>query len=168
MTANANGLVPSENPDPGTFEAIYAALDASSRETIGPAQPRLLVIPIRADDGAVKGGLWGETSFGWLHVQMLFVPEQLRGRGVGSSLMALAETEARLRGCCGAHLDAFSFQAAPFYRKLGFETFGQLDGFPPGHRRLYLSKLFVAPEEDAESASSARIASSPAERADHR
>jgi GNAT superfamily N-acetyltransferase len=140
MTANIHDIAASDAPEPGTFEAIYRALDASSREMIGPAQPRLLVIPIRADDGAVEGGLWGETSFGWLHVQMLFVPEQLRGRGVGSALMALAETEARLRGCCGAYLDAFSFQAAPFYQKLGFTAFGELDGFPPGHKRLYLRK----------------------------
>jgi GNAT superfamily N-acetyltransferase len=111
---------------------------------IGPATPRLLVIPIRDDSGSVAGGLWGHTQFQWLHVEMLLVPEPLRGQGVGSALMAAAESEARKRGCLGAHLDTFSFQAASFYEKLGFTRFGVLDNFPPGHRLLYFQKRFEA------------------------
>ncbi|HVC62892.1 MAG TPA: GNAT family N-acetyltransferase [Acetobacteraceae bacterium] len=132
----------SDSPPPGTFEAIYAALEASSLAVIGPARPRLLVIPIRDDNGFVVGGLWGCTVFEWLHVQMLFVPEPLRGRGVGAALMASAESEARARGCRGAYVDTFSFQAAPFYRKIGFTLFGKLDDCPPGHDRLYLHRRF--------------------------
>jgi len=72
----------------------------------------------------------------------LFVPEKLRGLGVGSALMASAEAAARERGCRGAHVDTFSFQAAPFYRKLGFTLFGVLDDFPPGYSRLFFRKRF--------------------------
>jgi len=138
-------LTASDTPAPGTFEAIYTALEACSRPLIGPAQPRLLTIPIHDDHGTVAGGLWGYTLFGWLHVQMLFVPEGLRNRGVGAALMAAAETEARARGCRGAHVDTFSFQAVPFYRKLGFIQFGVLDDCPPGHARLFFCKLFAPP-----------------------
>jgi GNAT superfamily N-acetyltransferase len=136
------GLAPTDTPEPGTFEAIFAALDASSLARIGPARPRLLVIPVRNDAGMVAGGLWGSTLFEWLRVDMLFVPKPLRGRGVGRALMALAEREAGGRGCRGAYVDAFSFQAAPFYRKLGYAVFGELDDFPPGHSRLYFCKRF--------------------------
>jgi GNAT superfamily N-acetyltransferase len=77
---------------------------------------------------------------------MLFVPQSLRGLGVGSALMgsAEAEAEAQRRGCRGVCLDAFSCQAAPFYRKIGFTLFGVLDDFPPGHRRLYFRKRLDA------------------------
>jgi GNAT superfamily N-acetyltransferase len=142
LAACVSGLAASDAPEAGTFEAIFEALDATSRPLVGPARPRLLVIPIRDDVGAVVGGLWGCTVFGWLHVQMLFVPEQLRGLGIGSALMAAAEAAARERGCHGAYVDTFSFQAAPFYRKLGFAPFGVLDDFPPGHRRLFFCKRF--------------------------
>jgi GNAT superfamily N-acetyltransferase len=104
----------------------------------------LLVIPIRDDSGIVAGGFWGSTLFQWLQVEMLFVPPPLRGLGVGTALMALAERGARERGCRGAYVDTFSFQAAPFYRKLGFTQFGALDDFPPGHSRLYFRKHFAA------------------------
>jgi GNAT superfamily N-acetyltransferase len=139
------GLVASDQPEPGTFQAIFRALEASSSPLIGPVQPRLLVIPIRDDAGSVAGGFWGSTLFQWLQVEMLFVPVPLRGRGVGTALMALAERDARARGCRGAFVDTFSFQAAPFYRKIGFTPFGVLDDFPPGFSRLYLRKHFNAP-----------------------
>ncbi len=135
-------LVASDAADAEVFRAVYEALDACSRPVVGSAQPRLLVIPIRTDEGSVAGGLWGCTTFQWLHVEMLFVPPTLRGQGVGSALLAAAETEARARGCRGTHVDAFSFQAAPFYRKLGFGLFGVLEDFPPGHDRLYFCKRY--------------------------
>jgi GNAT superfamily N-acetyltransferase len=140
--AGGFGFAASDTPEVGTFEAIFEALDATSRALVGPARPHLLVISIRDDGGVVVGGLWGYTVFQWLHVQMLVVPEPLRGQGVGSALMALAEMEARARGCRGMHVDTFSFQAAPFYRKLGFTVFGVLEDFPPGHSRLYFRKCF--------------------------
>jgi GNAT superfamily N-acetyltransferase len=105
----------------------------------------LLVIPIRGDDGSVAGGFWGCTLFQWLHVQMLFVPEPQRGRGIGSALMAAAEAEARVRGCRGAHVEAYRFQAAPFYQKLGYTLFGVLDDLPPGQSQLYFHKRLDAP-----------------------
>lgn len=140
MGADPRRLLPTKSPAPGTFQAMFQALEASSRPLVGPAQPRLLVIPIHDDAGLVAGGLWGCTMFEWMHVQMLFVPEGLRQLGIGSALMAAAETEARQRGCRGSHVDAFSFQAASFYGKLGYRRFGVLEDFPPGHRRLFVYK----------------------------
>jgi GNAT superfamily N-acetyltransferase len=136
-------FAPSENAEPGTFEAIFHALDAASRDRIGPAKPRLLVIPIRDDTGTVTGGLWAISLFGWMHVEMLLVPESMRGQGVGSSLMALAESEARRRGCLGMHVDTFSFQAGSFYEKMGFSHFGTLDDCPPGYARIFFQKRLV-------------------------
>jgi GNAT superfamily N-acetyltransferase len=135
-------FVSTEFPAPGTFQAMFQALDESSRSLIGPAQPRLLVIPIHAEDGSVAGGFWGATMFEWLHVGLLFVPETQRFQGVGSALMAAAEAEAHNRGCRGAYVDTFSFQAAPFYEKLGYTRFGILEDYPPGHSQVYLRKRF--------------------------
>jgi GNAT superfamily N-acetyltransferase len=139
---NPGKFIATDAPASGTFQALVQLLDASSRSLIGPAQPRLLVIPIRGDDGMIAGGFWGATMFEWMHVGLLFVPESLRGQGVGSALMATAEDEARKRGCRGAFVDTFSFQAAPFYEKLGYTRFGTLEDYPPGHSQLYFSKRF--------------------------
>jgi GNAT superfamily N-acetyltransferase len=131
--------------------ALLRALDASSEALIGPIRPRLLVIPIRDDDGAVVGGLWGHTLLRWLHVELLIVPESRRGQGIGGTLLTLAEAEARDRGCIGVHLTTFSFQAAPFYEKRGYARFGTLADDPPGHGLIHLSKrLDIAADREAE------------------
>ena len=39
------------------------------------------------------------------------------------------------------YLDTFEYQALPFYRKLGYELYGTLDGYPPGCRQYYLRKV---------------------------
>lgn len=140
-----SGMTSFDTPPPGTFDAIFRALDACSQDLIGPVQPHLLAIPLQDDEGAVIGGFWGCTLFQWLHVQLLFIPDSLRGKGVGSALMRTAETEARRRGCIGAHVTSFSFQAVPFYQKLGYTRFGQLNNYPPGHHMLYLQKRFDVP-----------------------
>lgn len=133
-------LTPSDRAEPGMFQAMFDALDGASRTVIGPADPRLLVIPIRDADGIVAGGLWSVSLFRWLHLEILFVPETMRGQGVGSSLMGLAETEARKRGCLGMQADTLSFQAVPFYQKMGFSQFGAVSDCPPGHQRLFFQK----------------------------
>ncbi len=142
-TSASHRLVVEDRSDPDTFAAIFHALDASSTPLIGPTQPHFLVIPLRDAEGLVVGGFWGCTIFRWLHVQMLFVPATLRGRGIGAALMEAAETEARERGCLGAHVDAFSFQAAPFYRRIGYAPFGVLHDFPPGYERFFFCKRFA-------------------------
>ncbi len=122
------------------FDGIFSALDAASRPIVGPADPRLLVIPIRDGAGAVAGGLWGTTLFQWLEIEMLVVPAEMRQQGLGSALLAAAEAEAKARGCIGVCVDTLSFQAEPFYRRHGYALFGVLDDCPLGHRRLFFRK----------------------------
>ena len=134
------GFVAVDTAEPGTFDAIFNALENDSRSVIGHPKPRLLVIPIHDDAGRVIGGLWGTTMLRWLQVAMLFVPGDMRGQGVGTNLMAAAEAEARRRTCIGIQVDTLSFQAVPFYQKLGFAPYGVLDDCPPGHQRVLMQK----------------------------
>ena len=95
---------------------------------------------LRDDDGTVRGGLLGDIWGGWLHVSFLWVARPLRQNGWARRLMREAERYAIARGAHDAHLETFSFQARPLYEKLGYELFGQLDDFPPGHTKYYLRK----------------------------
>ena len=146
-----------DTPPPGTFDAIFHALDACSQDVIGPTRPQVLAIPLSDNDGVVVGGFWGCTLYRWLHVQLLFIPESLRGNDVGTALMTTAEAEARKRGCIGAYVSSFSFQATPFYEKLGYSRFGLLEDYPPGHNLVYLHKRFGAPAEMAATISLADV-----------
>lgn len=91
---------------------------------------------------SIVAGLGGETYAGWLFIRYLWVGDALRGKGIGRELMGAGEARAVERGCHSAWVDTFSFQAPGFYRKLGYETFGELD-YPPDHKRFFLQKRLV-------------------------
>ena len=95
------------------------------------------------------GGLVGRTTASWLYVELFWLPETLRGTGLGTRLMMAAEAEAVRRGCIGAHLDTYDYQAPGFCRKLGYEVFGSIDDHPPGHTRFWMRKRFAEFGADA-------------------
>jgi len=95
---------------------------------------------LRGERGDVLGGLLGQLWGGWLQVSYVWVAEPARGQRFGVQLMEAAEAYARSRGAVGATLETHSFQARPFYERLGYEVFGTLDGYPPGHAKFFLKK----------------------------
>lgn len=95
---------------------------------------------IHPETGASDGGLTARFGYGWMFVELLFVPERLREQGVGRQLMEQAEVVAREKGCVGIWLDTFSFQAPGFYEKLGYAVFGEIANYPPGSSRFFLHK----------------------------
>ena len=133
-------VVPDE-PSQADREAIVWPLVAYNISKAGPHEHRLVAVLLRdLDTGQTIGGLWGSLSYRWLHIDLLFVPEALRGNDVGSEIMRRAEAIARDNDCVGIRLDTHSFQAPDFYRKLGYEVFGVLDDNPPGTQRFFLHK----------------------------
>ncbi|MEO8738349.1 MAG: GNAT family N-acetyltransferase [Casimicrobiaceae bacterium] len=110
---------------------------------------RGLAVEVRDELGATVGGLWGGTSYDWLFIQLLVVPEALRGQGIGRQLMSLAEKEAAQRGCHAVWLDTFEFQAKSFYEQLGYTCFGNLKDYPRGFARYFMQKSLIDSRGDA-------------------
>jgi GNAT superfamily N-acetyltransferase len=103
-----------------------------------------LSVAARSSDGSLVGALLGRTVWGWLHVKELWVAPNHRGQGLGRRLVQAAEQAALAQGCHSAYLDTFDFQALPFYLRMGYTQFGELDAFPQGHKRHFLQKRLVA------------------------
>ena len=129
-------------PTPQMRQAIVEPLVAFNNSRIGRSEVYCPLVILLSDPESdeIVGGLHGSTLFSYLQVDLLFVPESMRGIGMGCELMMQAEAEAVRRGCHAASLDTFSFQARGFYERLGYSVFGILDDCPPGHSRFYLTK----------------------------
>jgi ribosomal protein S18 acetylase RimI-like enzyme len=108
-----------------------------------PYAPVRFAFLSRDEAGALRAGVMGTVSWGWLFVEAVWVSEALRGRGVGRTLMEAAERHARDCGCHSVWLD--TFQAQDFYLRLGYETFGVLDDYPRGQRRAFMRKALTHP-----------------------
>lgn len=129
-----------ERPDKAVIDAILAPLADYTREKGLNFLPEDLTLVIRDEAGAIRGGLVAETVWSWMYVRLLAVHETLRRESLGRRLLERAEEIARVRGCVGVWLDTYSFQAPGFYLKLGYEEWGRLDDYPPGHCRIFLRK----------------------------
>ena len=129
------------NPD--VRAAILAPL-AEFNHLFGPqSKSKEVSIALVDSDGKPTGGLLGRTAHDWLFVEFLSVPEHVRGRGLGRMLLEKAEMLALERGCVGAWLDTFTWQACGFYEKIGYSVFGYLEDHPVGKGRYFLRKLLA-------------------------
>jgi GNAT superfamily N-acetyltransferase len=95
---------------------------------------------LKSGRGEWLGGLLGNIWGGWLHVTHLWVAAPARHHGNGTRLLLAAEKYAVERGGFAATLETASFEARPFYEKLGYEVFAALEDYPPGHTKFYLRK----------------------------
>ena len=129
-----------EKAEEAVAKTIAGGLDSYNETTFGPYGDARLWLVGRDGGGAVQAGVKAITYWQWLFVEWLWIAEGFRRRGLGSWLLQRCETVARERGCIGAYLDTFSFQAPEFYRRQGYEEFGRLDGLPPGHARIWFRK----------------------------
>ena len=93
------------------------------------------------ENGDVIAGILGGIGY-WngLEINILWVNDNYRGKGIGKLLLQHAEQFATQKGATVSILDTFDFQAEDFYLKNGYTPFGELQDFPNGHRRIYLSK----------------------------
>jgi GNAT superfamily N-acetyltransferase len=100
----------------------------------------LAVVVSDPDTNEVLGGITGRTSLGLLFIDLVFLPDELRGGGLGSRILELAEAEGRRRGCRAALLYTISFQAPRFYERHGWRVFGEIACDPPGTSRIFMTK----------------------------
>ena len=128
------------NPTEKETELIREALFEFNREKVGDDGHTPLNIVEYDADGNRIGGILGGTYWGWMYVDILWVHEDHRGKGIGSMLLAEAEKEAKVRGCHHVHLDTMSWQAPDFYKKHGYTVIGILPDIPEGNQKYLLMK----------------------------
>ena len=130
-----------EAPDDAERAVIGEGLRAYNETQAGYSDSRPLNILARdPETNRIVGGLLGRTSLGLLRVDRFFLPEGLRRNGLGSRILAMAEQEAKQRGCTRAVLSTLHFQAPGFYLKQGWEIAARIECEPPGHTRFHMTK----------------------------
>lgn len=128
------------NPSESEIEFVNNALAQFNDAKVGPDNHELLNIVEYDDSGNVIGGILGGTYWGWMHIDILWVDEKFRKRGIGSKLLQAAEDEARRRGAHSVHVDTMSWQAPDFYKKHGYKIISELNDIPKGNKKYHLIK----------------------------
>src|SRR5471030_1297978 len=143
-------------PTPEDLEEIKSGLRRFNSNFIPKPTFRELGVFVEDEHGKKQAGIVAETVGNWMYIQMLWVDESLRGKDVGTQLIQEAEEEAKARGCRYALVDTFSFQARPFYERMGYGVQMTLEDYitdsrapaesEATHTRYFLSKKLFATE----------------------
>lgn len=121
-------------------KAVHQGLSDFNLHQAGLGKTSPLTLAAKDSEGTLIGGLVGDTGWGWLYVNLLWVADRCRRQGIGRQLLRAAEAESVRRGCAHAFLRTFDFQAPGFYEREGYVVFGVQENFPLGHRGFYLRK----------------------------
>jgi GNAT superfamily N-acetyltransferase len=124
--------------------AVLQGLRQASPADVGARDYRTLALSLRDAEEVIVGGVFGATMWDWLMIDGLWVDAPLRARGLGRQLLLSCEAMAVERGCRGAWLGTFDFQARGFYERLGYTVFAALPEFPRGHTHFHLWKPLSA------------------------
>jgi ribosomal protein S18 acetylase RimI-like enzyme len=122
---------------------VYAGLGRYVDEQIGNQRDGIgvkLVIRDSTDD--VIGGLLAFTTMRNLVIELVWLDERYRGRGLGRKLLLEAERIAKDNGGIAVQASALSFQSPEFFRRMGYTVFGISDGYPDPVKEYYLIKKF--------------------------
>ena len=127
--------------DAAVEEVIEGGLHAFNNAFVDYGDRRPLAVIVKdPDSGKVLAGAIGRSSLGLLFLDLFFLPETLRGAGLGSEVLRRFEDEGRRRGCGSAVLYTISFQAPGFYERNGWRRFGEVPCLPPGTSRVFMTK----------------------------
>jgi len=133
-----------DTPDPRFETVLEDGLAAYNAEKTGLRDGRALAVTANdPDSGELAGGLLGRTTMGLFFLDLFYLPEKLRGGGIGSAMLRMAETEAIRRGCRAAALITVNIQAPEFYARHGWEEFGRIES-APGVARIFMRKTLAA------------------------
>jgi len=114
-------------PSSDLLALLSDALYAHNCRVTGTDDYHPFALVLRHEAHEPVGGATGWTRWGWLHLDVLWVSEALRGLGHGSRLLHQVEELARSRGCELVTLDTASFQAPDFYRHRGYEEMFRME-----------------------------------------
>ena len=132
-----------DDPDPHLEAVLDEGLAEHNAEMSRLRDWRALAVEVLdPDTGELAGGVLGRTSMGLFFLDLFYLPKKLRGGGIGSRALHMAEEEAIRRGCRAATLVTVNFQAPEFYARHGWEEFGCIAS-APGVERIFMRKTFA-------------------------
>ncbi len=140
MDHNKLKFTAKENPSDEEIAELRESLRAYNRSVAGGTTYHNVMHSVRDEDGKLLGGAYGRISWDWMYVELLWVDDSLRGSGAGTKLLRELEQQANKLGVYRYHLSTISFQALGFYKKMGYEVFGEVEDMPPGYCTYFLKK----------------------------
>ena len=129
-----------DDPEDTVLRGLMDGMRAFNKAAVPGLTSHKIVAAIRGDDGALHGGVIGRLAGDSVYMEVVWNDDSVRGTGLGRDMMRLVEDRARELGAREAWLYTMSFQAKPFYEKLGYQQFAELPWLNGQHARHFMRK----------------------------
>ncbi|PKH87487.1 GNAT family N-acetyltransferase [Colwellia sp. Bg11-28] len=137
-------LVVTTSPTQEDLKALSVGIGSYNKDylpdEVGYEKDTKFAVIAKDTNGKVLGGIRANAFWNYCTIELLWLSEETRGLGLGTNLMEAAENFAKDRGFGYMRTETLSFQAKPFYEKLGYKVFGELPDYPKGHTTYCLVK----------------------------
>lgn len=115
-----------EDPKGETFKGLIEGIKVYNDRALPDMNKHTVTVAIRDEAGTLLGGVVGRQVEDSMYVEVVWNSDAVRGTGLGRQMMVMLEDEARKHGATEIWLYTMSFQAKPFYEKLGYTQFAEL------------------------------------------
>ncbi len=129
-----------DDADEAVLKALMVGMRVSNRASIPDLYSRKITAAVRDTSGAIRGGAVGRIAGDSMYVEVVWNDDSIRTQGLGRRMMLALEEEAKKSGVREAWLYTMSFQAKPFYEKLGYRQFAELPWQGGKHQRHFMRK----------------------------
>ena len=129
-----------DDADEGVLKALMEGMRAFNRASVPDLYSRKITVAIRDPAGVVRGGVIGRVAGDSMYVEVVWNDEAIRSSGLGRQAMLMVEAEAKKSGARESWLYTMTFQAKPFYEKLGYRQFAELPWQNGKHHRHFMRK----------------------------
>ena len=137
-------IVVTTSPTQDDLKALSVGIGSYNKDylpdEVGFEKDTKFAVIAKDENGQVLGGIRANAFWNYCTIELLWLAKDTRGLGLGSNLMAAAEKFAKDKGFGYMRTETLSFQAKPFYEKLGYKVFGELPDYPKGHTTYCLVK----------------------------
>lgn len=127
-----------QNPKPEDDKVLREGIVNFNKEVIKEKASHFNVFA-KANSQIIGGALVWEHSDAF-YIDVLWLNESYRKKGIGTKIISMIETMALDKGILKIFVDTYEFQAQEFYQKHGFNSIGIIPEYLLGYDRVFLRK----------------------------
>ena len=130
------------NPSVEANQLLTNALARFNEKILGEAVKPFTVF-LKNESGKIQGGAVTYIHSDSIHIDTIWVDEDIRMNGYGSTLLQTAEDEAKRMGCIYSTVSTMDFQAEKFYIRHGYYRVCEFKNYILSHSRIFLRKNLI-------------------------
>lgn len=128
------------NPDPDDIQRLEDGITIFATQKTNHQPIDFFAFFLRNEHNKLRGGCNGNTLYGSLYIDQLWVQASLRKKGYGTKLMLAAEQWGKEKDCIFSTVNTMDWEALNFYIKLGYEVEFERHGFAEDSVFYFLRK----------------------------